>query len=216
MPRWRCSRAAPREEAKSLLVGLTPQERKALGPKFRRWLTHGSTVRVPRDRESLAVIATADGVRQARLFATHGWGLTEGFVDDAVEILGLRSPAWLPDFVEAIVAEEGAWNWRVARGIVRAGLAPEPENPEYFRGTVRGVPEYNKRNRRPLAEQVGRDPGLIGDHLFTMLSTEGVGRLLAFHDSFMESRHSYLPDLAEFPAGTWRVALVTLVRRTAP
>ncbi len=201
-----------REEVRALLVGLTPQERKALGPKFRRWLTHGSTVRVPRHRESLAVIATADGVRQARLFATHGWGLTEDFVEDAVAILGLRSPAWLPDFVEAILVEETRWNWRVARGIVRGGFAPEPNHPEYFRGTVRGVPDYHGRNRRPLVEQVERDPGLIGDHLLTMLSTEGVGRLLAFHDSVMERRHDSLPDLAEFPAGTWRIALVTLVR----
>lgn len=201
-----------REEVNTLLVGLTPQERKALGPKFRRWLTHGSTVRVPRDRESLAVIATADGVRQARLFATHGWGLTEEFVEDAVEILGQRSPAWLPAFVESILADEGAWNWRVARGIVRAGLAPEPDHPEYFRGTVRGVPDYNMQDRRPLVEHVGRDPGLIGDHLFTMLSTEGVGRLLAFHDGYMERRQSHLPDLAEFPAGTWRIALLTLTR----
>lgn len=201
-----------REEVNALLAGLTPQQRKALGPKFRRWLTHGSTVRVPRDRESLAVIATADGVRQARLFATHGWGLTEEFVEDAVQILQVRSPSWLPDFVESILDEEGSWNWRVARGIVRAGLAPEPDNPEYFRGTVRGVPDYNVQNRRPLVEQIGRDPGLIGDHLLTMLSTEGVGRLLAFHDSYMERRHSHLPDLAEFPAGTWRIALVTLAQ----
>lgn len=201
-----------REEVNALLAGLTPQQRKALGPKFRRWLTHGSTVRVPRDRESLAVIATADGVRQARLFATHGWGLTEEFVEDAVQILQVRSPSWLPDFVESILDEEGSWNWRVARGIVRAGLAPEPDNPEYFRGTVRGVPDYNVQNRRPLVEQIGRDPGLIGDHLLTLLSTEGVGRLLAFHDSYMERRHSHLPDLAEFPAGTWRIALVTLAQ----
>jgi hypothetical protein len=205
-------KSGTREEVNTLLGGLTPQERKALGPKFRRQLTHGSTVQVPPDRESLAVIATADGVRQARLFATHGWGLTEDVVEDAVEILRLRSPAWLPDFVESILDEEDTWNWRVARGIVRAGLTPEPEHPQYFRGTVRGVPDYNVQNRRPLVEQIGRDPGLIGDHLLTMLSTEGVGRLLAFHDSYMERRHSHLPDLAEFPAGTWRIALVTLVQ----
>ena len=203
--------AGSREEVNIFLAGLTPPQRKALGPKFRRWLTHGSTNRVPRDRESLAVIATADGIRQARLFATHGWGLTEDFVEDAVEILALRSPAWLPDFVESILDEEGSWNWRVARGIVRAGLAPEPEHPEYFRGTVRGVPDYSVRNRQPLVERIGRDPGLIGDHLLRMLSTEAVGRLLAFHDSYIEHRHSHLPDLAEFPEGTWRIALVTLV-----
>jgi hypothetical protein len=201
-----------REEVKSLLVGLTPQVRKALGPTFRRWLTQGSTGRVSRDRESLAVIATADGIRQALLFATHGWGLTEEFVEDAVEILELRSPSWLPEFVEAVLAEEGKWTWRVARGIVRRGLTPEPKHPEYFRGTVRGVPDYNMQNRRPLGEEVGRDPGLIGDHLLTMLSTERVGRLLASHDNYTERRDSYLPDRAEFPAGTWRVALVTLVR----
>ena len=201
-----------RQEATDLLAGLTPQQRKALGPKFRRWLTDGSSVRVPRDRQSLAVIATADGVRQARLFATHGWGLTDEFVEDAVRVLGERSPAWLPDFVESILAEQDSWNWRVARGIVRAGLVPAPDHPEYYRGTVRGVPDYDVKLRRALIEQLNRDPGLIGEHLLSMLSTEGTGRLLAFHDGYTERVHAHLPDLAASPAGTWRGALVALVQ----
>lgn len=204
--------AGSRQQVITFLVGLTPQERKALGPKFRRWLTHGSTVRVPRDRESLAVVATADGVRQAKLFATHGWGLTDEFVEDAVRILAERAPGWLPDFVESLLGEQGSWNWRVARGIVRAGLVPTPEHPEYFRGTVRGVPDYNVKDRRLLIEQLNRDPGLVGDHLLSMLSTEATGRLLAFHDAYMERPHAHMPDVEAFPAGTWRVAIVTLVQ----
>jgi hypothetical protein len=199
-----------RQQVTSLLLGLTDQQRKVLGPKFRRWLTHGSTVRVPRDRESLAVVATAGGVRQAKLFATHGWGLTDEFVEDAVHILAERSPAWLPGFVESVLDEEGSRNWRMARGIVRAGIVPPPAHPQYYRGTVRGVPDYNAKDRRPVIDQLDLDPGLIGDHLISMLSTEATGRLLAYHDNYVESTHAHLPNLTPFPAGTWRVTLLVL------
>jgi len=195
---------ANRAEVLALLLGFSDQQRKTFGPKFRHWLTHGSDAHVPRERESLAVVATAGGVRQAMLFATHGWGLTEEFVEDAVHVLARRSPAWLPDFVEAVLNEEGSWNWRVARGLVRHDLVPTPDNPEYYRGTVRGVPDYNVKNRQPLIEQLAKDPGLIGDHLLKMLATEGTGRLLAFHDHYMESTYDHRPEVAPYPQGTWR------------
>ena len=202
-----------RQQVTTLLLGLTDQERKALGPKFRRWLTHGSTVRVPRDRQLLAVVATAGGVRQAKLIATDRWGLTDEFVEDAVHILADRSPAWLPGFVESLVGEEGGWNWRMARGIVRAGIVPPPAHPQYYRGTVRGLPDYNVKARRPLIDQFERDPGLIGDHLISMLSTEATGRVLAYHDNYTEGTHAYLPKLRPFPAGTWRVTLLVLTQQ---
>lgn len=203
---------ANRAEVLALLLGFSDQQRKTFGPKFRHWLTHGSDAHVPRERESLAVVATAGGVRQAMLFATHGWGLTEEFVEDAVHVLARRSPAWLPDFVEAVLNEEGSWNWRVARGLVRHDLVPTPDNPEYYRGTVRGVPDYNVKNRQPLIEQLAKDPGLIGDHLLKMLATEGTGRLLAFHDHYMESTYDHRPEVAPYPQGTWRAALVALTQ----
>lgn len=206
-------RTGTRQEVTSLLLGLTPAERKAFGPKFRRWLTHGSTVGVPRDRESLAVAATADGVRQAKLFATHGWGLTDEFAEDAVLILAERAPAWLQDFVESILDEPGSWNWRVARGIVRTKLVPTPENPQYYLGTVRGVPDSNLKDPRPLIDQIDADPDLVGDHLLVMLATEGAGRLLANHDNFQQSTYEHLPDRVPFPAGTWRVTLAGLAQQ---
>ena len=200
-----------RQDTVDFLGALTPQQRKALGPKFRRWLTHGSTVRMRRDRQSLAVIATADGVNQARVVATHGEGLTDEFVEDAVRLLTGRAPAWLPDLVNALLEEGGRWNWRLARGIVRAGLVPTPDQPDYFLGTIQGVPDFGWKARRPLVEHLNNDAGLIGDHLLTMLSTEGAGRALAFHDQYLERRHDHLPDVAPFAEGTWRVTLITLV-----
>jgi hypothetical protein len=200
--------ASTREEVLRLLTDLTPKERKAFGPKFRRMLTHRDTWG-PDDHLSLAVVATADGVQQARVFVTHGW-VTDQFVEDVTEILAARRPSWLPALVDAILDEPGSANWRVARSIVRAGLAPEPDHPEYFRGTVRGVPDFGAHNRGALVNLLRRDPALVGDHLLRMLSTEGVGRLLAYHDAFVER---YLPrqlDVTANPAGTWRVALATL------
>lgn len=199
-----------REEVVTFLLGLTSQQRKALGPKFRGWLTQGSSVRVPHDRQSLAVVATADGMRQARVFSTHGWGHTEEFVEDAVRVLADRAPAWLPNFVEAIL-DEGSWEWRVARGIVRAGLVPEPNHPAYYSGTVHGLgDEPYMADRRRLIDYLRRDPGLIGEHLLLMLSTEGVGRSLASHDHYRETTRPRVPEDVPFTAGTWRIALLTL------
>lgn len=200
-----------RDEVRELLAGLTPRERKAFGPTFRRWMTGGTSARVSRDREALAVIATADGARQAGVVAVSGWGLTDEFVEDAVDNLRLRMPDWLPAFVEVILGEDGRGNWRLARALVRAGLVPEPTNPEYFRGTVQGVPDFNMRSRVPLVDRIELDPGLIPDHLFGMLSTEGVGRLLTLHDGWRDRPSAPPFEKEAFPEGTWRVALRTLV-----
>lgn len=195
----------------SLLLGLTDTERKALGPTFRHRLTHPTSFDGSSDAACLSVLATASGHRQALLFTSHAWRLSDTFVDDAVRLLAHRSPAWLPAFTEAILDSEGQTNWRLARGLVRAGLVGVPENPEYYRGTVRGLPDYNFRQRRPLVDQLAQDPGLIGDHLLAMLSAEGAGRLLAFHDHYLESTYEHQPDITPFTAGSWLAALLAVV-----
>lgn len=143
----------------------------------------------------------------------HAFGLDSSFVDHAVAILQARAPSWLPHFVDALLEDEGDWNWRFARGLVRAHAVPEPDHPEYFRGTVRGLPDYFAKDRRPLIDQLDADPDLGGDHLLRMLSTEGTGRLLAYHDNFQESTDEYYPEHVPFPAGTWRVTLVALTQQ---
>jgi hypothetical protein len=142
--------------------------------------------------------------------AEHGFGLDRSFVDHAVAILQARNPGWLADFVDALLGAEGDWNWRLVRGLVRVGAVPEPDRPEYFRGTVRGLPDYWAKRRLPLIDQIDADPGLAGDHLIRMLSTEGTGRLLAFHDKFQEGTFQDMPNHTPLAAATWRVTLLVL------
>ena len=194
----------------AVLLGLTDGDRKALGQKARGWATRGNPTRVSPTHTALAVLATAGGHRQAMVASEPAYGLDRSYVDHAVAILQGRDPAWLDDLVQALLDDVGNLNWRVARGLVRAGAVSAPEHAEYFRGTVRGVPDYSARDRRPLVERFDADPGLVGDHLLRMLSTEGSGRLLAHHDGFEESTHEYRHDHTPFPAGTWRVALLSL------
>lgn len=198
----------------SVLLDLTEGDRKALGPKARGWLTRGNPTRVSTTHAALAVLATAKGWRQALVGAEGlGW-FRRTSVDHAVAILQARDPAWLPDLVEGLLEAEGAWNWRLARELVRVGAAPAPDHPEYFRGTVRGASDGIIRDpRTPLVEELDADPGLDGDHLLRMLATERTGRLLAYHDTFEESTHEHRPHHTPFPEGTWRVALLTLVER---
>lgn len=201
-----------RTQVLSALLALTDRERKDLGPKARRWLTHGTSMRIPAPRQALAVLATAGGTRQALLVATHLYSWDGEFVEDAVVLLKERAPSWLPNLVESLLDDEGTYNWRLVRGLVRARVVAAPDHPEYFRGTVRAVPDYYSRERVPLAQLLMGDPDLIGEHLIGMLSTEGSGRLLAYHDKFCETTHEHLRDHVPFPEGTWRQAIVTLVQ----
>lgn len=194
------------------LLGLTDNERKTLGPKARRWLSQGTDARITVPRQALAVLATAGGARQAMSVATHLYNWDREFIDDAVLLLHKRDPNWLPDLVEHLLDDASIYNWRLVRGLVRAGAVPAPEHPEYFRGTVFGLDDTFLRDRVPLADRVREDRDLIEDHLINMLATEGAGRALATHDGYREPSkpptHSHMPE--PFPDGTWRRALVAL------
>lgn len=208
-------RSGRRDDVMALLTALTPAQRRAFGPALRARLDQDLPPRMPEDAACLAVLATAQGPRQAAVAVTHGWGLTPAGVDDAVRLLATRSPAWLADLVAAIVPDGYGHGWRLARGLVRSGLVAEPTDPDYFRGTLRGVGDLVGDARAPLADRLRSDPGLVRDHVLTMLSTEGVGRLLTSHDAFVEDRSSRDPRRDAFAERTWRVALVTLAREGA-
>src|SRR3954447_13230504 len=195
---------------RSALITLSESDRKALGPKARGWLTRGHPTRISSTHAALAVLATAGGWRQAMIAAKHAFGLDHSYVDHAVTVLQARDPDWLPKLVNALLEAEGSWNWRLARGLVRAGAVPAPDHPGYFRGTVRGLPDYLTKDRRPLIDQVDADPDLAREHLIRMLATEGSGRLLAYHDTFHERSHEYLPHHTPLPAATWRATLLVL------
>lgn len=199
-------------DVRSALINLSDGDRKALGPPARAWLTQGNPARISSAHAALAVLATAGGQRQAMIAAAQAFRLDRSFVDHAVAILHARNPGWLPGFVDALLDSEDKSNWKLARGLVRVGAVPVPDHPEYFRGTVRGVPDYWAKQRLPLIAQINADPGLAGDHLIRMLSTEGTGRLLAYHDGFQESIHQHFPEQTPLAAATWRVTLLELSR----
>ena len=196
------------------LLALTDSERKALGPKARRWLTHGTTERIPLSRQALAVLATAGGARQAALISTRLYTPDPDFDDDAALLLKERNPSWLPDLVTLLLGDPSTYDWRLVRALVRAGAVPAPDHPEYYRGTVFGLVDSFYKDRVPLADHLRQEPGLIGDHLFAMLSVERAGRALATHDGYREPskapRHEHAPK--PFPDGAWRRALDALQR----
>lgn len=194
----------------SALIELSETDRKALGPKARGWLTKGNSTRISSTHAALAVVATAAGRRQAMIAVDHLLGLDDSFVDHASAILAARNPSWLPELVDALLDGEGIVNWRLVRGLVQADAVAAPEHPQYFRGTVRGMPDHVARDRRPLIDRLDLDPDLAGEHLLRMLATEGTGRLLAYHDSFHETTYEHLPHHQPFAAATWRVTLLVL------
>ncbi|MGN8245468.1 DUF6493 family protein [Cellulomonas soli] len=202
-----------RSDVVHALSSLTETERTRLGPTLRRSLNDGSGATVSRDREAVALIATAKGHRQAMGFGTYGWQLSTEFAEDAAAVLEARSPAWLPLFVEAALDDGSSWTWRAARAVVRAGLVETPSAPGYYLGMVRGIPEWFPSGARPIVETLEHDPELIGEPLIALLSTEGAGRLLAYHDRFQERADPHRRYHQPSDAGTWRTALRELAEQ---
>lgn len=196
------------------LARLTPQERKALGPKVRGWITRGHSLRADADAIALAGLGTADGERQAATVIANSWDTSDDFVGKAVDLLARRKPAWLERLPEALVGEQGAREWAFIHALVVAGLGPEPDDPRYFVGTVHGVRTDWGPNAPSVLDALRASPDLVGDHIFTVLATEQAGRRLASHDSWLERTDDYTrgPKRAPRPEDTWRHALVVLTQ----
>lgn len=185
------------------LQGAFEAERRALSSKVRALAKGSWDFRGNRAAAAIAVLGTAGGVRQISqvldVVALGNW------VPEAVDVLSHRSRTWTADLPAALLTgRHHVSSWQLARAIVRAGLAPKPDLPEYTTGmpwalrsdTVPGQP-----TPKSIEEHLLADPDLLKDEVFRLFRVEGAGKALYWADT-------YRP-----PERTWRATLARMARK---
>jgi hypothetical protein len=203
------------------LKSATEAERRAASPKVRAlsnriWNFHGD-----RSATVVAILGTAAGVRQvAQVIGPLG---VEQWTDEAIAVLKERNPAWLPDLPRALLTGNEFRNcWRFVRALIRAGLVPKPDVPEYITLMPNGLAgrAVGSPGRGPLTsieEQLLEDPELLKDEVFRLFSVEGSATGLYWADGWVspgrvweEGKWVTKPPR---PEATWRATLARLARR---
>jgi hypothetical protein len=204
-----------------VLQTLSDKQRKALsGPVGKHaegvWLDKPG-----RNAAALAVLGCVTGVRQVA--ARLEWiPLDQNAEALAVEVVGARRPHWLPALPEALLVgrERTPQSFRLVRALVRAGLIPCPEFPEYVLSMVRGLEGRFDWNDGPtVLDRLHADPGLLEHELWELLATEGAGKLLTSHDGWLlkpyEPQFGSQPAMPARPERTWQHAIVALAAEGA-
>jgi hypothetical protein len=203
------------------LRGATEAERRAVSSKVRAlcnkvWNFHGD-----RSATVVAILGTAGGVRQiAQVIGPLG---VEQWTDEAIAVLNERNPAWLPDLPRALLTGREFRNtWRFVRALVRAGLVPRPDIPEYItlmpHGLAANAVAYPGREQtKTLEEQLLTDPGLLQDEIFQLFHVEGSARNLYWADGWVDQPRQWQEGkwigAERRPEATWRSTLARLARR---
>lgn len=199
----------------------TEAERRAASPKVRAltsriWNFHGD-----RSATVVAVLGTAAGVRPVtQVIGPLG---VEQWADEAVAMLAARDPAWLPDLPRALLTGREFRNcWRFVRALVRAGLVPKPDVPEYITLMPNGLAglAVGSPGRGPLTsieEQLLEDPELLKDEVFRLFSVEGSATGLYWADGWVSPGRVWEDrkwvTKPPRPEATWRATLARLARR---
>lgn len=202
-------------ELADALGDVTDTQRKALakligkqGDKSYTWFEARSA------GEYLAVLGCVAGVRQvaSRLEWMH---LPRQYEPLAMEILHHRQPHWLPDLASALLVgkERSHSSVPLIRALIRDGVIEYPTIPEYPIALVRSLDMgfWRDSTTPSILELLRADRGLCEREVWDILSTEGAGRDLTTHDSWLLREYTDLGPRGKVveakPHRTWRHAL---------
>lgn len=135
------------------------------------------------------------------------FGLDDETERRAVEVLDRRRPAWLAKLPAALATGWGVRDWRLVRGLVRAGAIERPDDEVYLRGMVTGLARQWPLPARRVVDELRADPDLLVDDVWAMLAFAGSAGALAGFDR--PTAYGDVPDQPD-ETRTWRHALVTL------
>ena len=203
------------------LKSATEAERRAVSSKVRAlcnkiWTFHGD-----RSATVVAILGTAGGIRQvSQVIGPLG---VEQWTEEAIAVLRERNPPWLSDIPRALLTGNEFQNtWRFVRELVRAGLVPRPDIPEYITLMPQGIASRarNFRGRdevMSIEEQLIADPGLLRDEIFQLFHVEGAARNLYWADAWVDQPRQWQEGkwvgVQRRPEATWRATLARLARR---
>ncbi len=204
-----------------VLCGLQEKQRRALSGRVRDHADRVWLGQQPQNAAALAVLGCVTGVRQVA--AKVEWLHLDPHAEPmAVQILRHRDPPWLPELPAALVVgkERVPRSARLVRALVREGLLPRPEFPEYSLALARGLDTARGFRDEDLVwsvlDALRADPGLIEHELWEILRTEGAGKELASSDAWQVTPHRHNVTYGDGvvvpsrPERTWQHALVTL------
>lgn len=123
---------------------------------------HTSTTRL-----KLALMAVAPFSEVQRIRAWHvapRYGKAERDRELLFQILTDRKPDWLSKWVDKELDDSTFGDWEFVRTIVRAGLCPKPQNPNYILRMVHGI--RNHDNKKSLKDRLLDDPDLLKDEIW--------------------------------------------------
>jgi hypothetical protein len=131
----------------------------------------------------------------------------------AARVLAERQPHWLEGFSHKAISGRSALDggWRIVRALVRAGVVPRPDLPEYIThisfalgGTYAADPT--------IRDGLLADPDLLQDEIFELFSVAGAAAAMHTVDGYAERPRGYPlgPEPVSKPHLTWRVTLAGL------
>jgi uncharacterized protein DUF6493 len=203
-----------------LLKGGTEAERRAVNAKVRALRHPGRGFSGPLSALGVAVLGTAAGARQAA--QVLGDVMVDPWVDQAVEVLRDRNPPWLAELPRPLLTgSEFRNNWRLVRGLVRAGLVARPDVPEYVTKMPNALaseavlrPEETSKS---IEQQLLDDHDLLQDEIFRLFSVEGSATALYWADAWLPQQFEWRDGKRvrgdAKPEATWQKTLARLARR---
>src|SRR5690606_22537575 len=116
---------------------------------------------------------------------------------NAHEILVDRRPEWLAQWAAYLLNDDNYWHdWRLVRRLVRAGLIPKPDHPNYVLGMISGVTQWVDGSRPTVQQWLDEDPELLDDEVWRLFELEGGGE-------------NSLANVDRFGGGGWSATLLS-------
>lgn len=192
------------QEILELLLPLDEDQRRKLSPMCQKWFREVKKNELIEDPPGVFYANPLLQGATTAIFCTGnfteiknlGWRVPE---DDVVlEVLTVRKPSWIEQFVERLLGRSHFWlHWRVCRELVRRGLCSKPDDPRYYTGMITGLRGRWNRDQRTVLDELRNDPDLLEDEIWRLFEHEG-------------EADNTLANVDRWEDSNWSGALVTL------
>jgi len=128
------------------------------------------------------------------------WNMDEALEAKIANLLIVRAPDWLDDWVEKRLVEDwGGISWRMVRRFLEAGVIAKPVGAGYVARFVSAMTGYDDpRNRlyRPTSERLLDQPDYLTEDIWLLFTCENQAFLTDYHAKYQDSPANYetLPE----------------------